>query len=136
MLFVRPLRKSWLYANLVLDDREKHQAVFNSRFVKLVEQLTLEVKGRDFPVFFDSPLARWVEACLSWVLQDFSFLLYPTDISISPLEFAQRIRSWGDKNPSPFSKCDYAASVLEALAELSPQEQPLRCLRTALAIAY
>lgn len=117
MLFTRPLRRSWLSCQLVLTEQEKHRAVANTRFIKLIEKFTNEIKDREFPVFFDSPLARWVEACLTWIFQEYSFLLPPTDIEVSPSEFARRIRKYSS-NP----RCDYAASVLEALAELEPQE--------------
>jgi hypothetical protein len=80
--------------------------------------LTLTIRDKEFDVWFESPPSKWISVCMNWIFEEFSFLLSPLDLEISPIDFASRIRKWGAVN----ERAIYAASVLEALAELSPQE--------------
>ncbi len=118
MIFVRPLRKSWLFWRLEPVTEANKLYLHRTEFLRLVEMLTLTIRDREFNVWFESPPSKWVSTCLTWIFEEFSFLLSPKDLEISPSDFASRIRKWGTVN----ERAIYAASVLEALAKLEPQE--------------
>lgn len=95
-----------------------HLRVKGTEFLRLVERLTYEIRDRDFDVYFDSSTSKWISTCMVWIIEEFSFLLEDRIDRIPVEEFASRIREWGAVN----ERAIYAASVLEALAELEPQE--------------
>ena len=118
MVFTRPLRKSWLHWRLDSFASMDEIPLKRTEFLRLVEALTLTIRDREFGVWFESPTSKWVLVCLDWIFEEFSFLLSPRDLEISPIDFASRIRKWGAVN----ERAIYAASVLEALVKLDPQE--------------